>query len=217
MTALIIRVGREGVEKVSADTHTISDLNEASELVRASSTATRLLHESVQQFFSGEKQAALEDEPEVLLPSYNDGDPDFPRKIKIRSADGPRDPFNEPPQWFVSDLKKAFPDAWIWESAEDLPGGEGEAAVMFFANGGAPRGWLDHWGWVEETLVSEPYVINMAQIAELLPFFQKLGWTFRIAGVSAHYPSDTLRIEITSVTQKAQKAQKAAAQGQQHA
>ena len=206
MATLNIKVSCNGIEKVSADTSTINDIKEASELIRASSLATRLLHDSVIEYFSGEPPVV--EEPEVLLPTFEDGLQDLPRKLKILVGNGPRDPFVDPPQWFIDSLKRAFPNNFMWENSTDLPGGDGEAAVMVFqAEVPTHDHWLDHWGFVgigcdedgcsgEEVLISEPYGISLKQITELVSFFEKVGWTFNIVGKSAHYPSATLRIEI---------------------
>lgn len=206
MATLNIKVSRNGIDKVTADTSTINDINEASELIRASSTATRLLHNSVIEHFSGEPPVT--EEPVVWLPTFEDGLHDLPRKLKILVGNGPRDPYSDPPQWFINSLRKAFPDNFMWENSVDLPGGEGEAAVMVF-QGEVPRheNWLDHWGFCgvgcdedgtggEELLIAEPYGISLQQITDLVPFFEKMGWTFNIVGKSAHYPSATLRLEI---------------------
>jgi hypothetical protein len=196
MATLNITVSRDGIQKVVADTATIADINEAGELLRASSAATRLLHESVWEHFHGEPLAATE--PRVWLPSYQDSLEDKPRELKILVGSGPRNPYQDPPQWFIDSLKKAFPDDYMWENAaEDLPGGEGEAAVMLFQNK-APRKdhWLDHWGFVEDVLVSEPYGASLDTLTVLAPFLENVGWTFDIVGRSAHYPSATIRIEI---------------------
>jgi hypothetical protein len=197
MTAFLnIKVSRAGVEKISADTETISDLREISELVRASDVATRLLNDSVAEYFAGEPPVV--EEPTVLLPAFIDGERDLPRRVKILVGDGPADPSTDAPRWFVASLKKAFPEHTCWEGAEELPGGDSEAAWMVFQSV-APHGpdhWLDHWGFCGETLISEPYGIHLEQIEILAPFFRKLGWTFNITGVSSHYPSSTIRMEI---------------------
>src|SRR6266566_44532 len=99
MATLNITVSRNGIDKVVADTQTIADINEAGELLRASSTATRLLHEAVFEYFQGEKPVAVE--PKVWLPTYQDGFQDLPRELKILVGDGPRDPYQDPPQWFI--------------------------------------------------------------------------------------------------------------------
>jgi hypothetical protein len=207
MATLNIKVSRNGIDKISADTCTISDINEASELIRATSVASRLLHDGVIEYFSGE--SPLVEEPEVLLPTFEGGLRDLPRKLKIFVGNGPRDPFTDPPDWFIDSLKKAFPNDFMWDNAaEDLPGGEGEAAVMVFkAQIPKPDGWLDHWGFCgvghddngcagKDLLISEPYGISLQQITDLALFFEKVGWTFNIVGKSAHHPSATIRIEI---------------------
>jgi hypothetical protein len=202
-----ITLTRRGVEKYASETRSISDIEESADLMKASSLYIRMLHEGVWEYFADEDRPPLE-APNVLLPSIVDGLDDVPRRIQIQVGNGPRDPFVDPPQWFIDSLKKAFPDDSNWEASVDHPGGEGEAAVMVFqAEVPKAEHWLDHWGWVgvgcdedgcggKEVLISEPYAISLAQILELVPFFEKLGWTFRILGKSAHCPSATLRIEI---------------------
>jgi hypothetical protein len=202
---LNIKVGRTGVEKVTAVTDSIADINESSELLRASSLYVRTMHEGIWEYFADEDRPPLS-EPEVLIPTIEDGLDDVPRRIKVLVGNGPRDPFTDPPQWFIDSLKKAFPEDSNWEASVDYPGGEGEAAVMIFQSEVSPCGrmndhWLDHWGFAENTqgvdlLVSEPYGLSLEQVIKLAPFFEKVGWTFNIVGKSAHYPSATLRIEI---------------------
>lgn len=200
-----IQVGRTGVQKVTAVTDTISDIKESAELLKVSGLFVRALHEGVWEYFDDEDRPPLE-APQVLLPSTVDGLDDVPRQVQIQVGNGPRDPFDDPPQWFIESLKKAFPTNFMWENAADLPGGEGEAAVMVFQSEVSPYKqmsdhWLDHWGFAEnargvDQLISEPYGLSLEQVMKLAPFFEKVGWTFNILGKSAHCPSATLRIEI---------------------
>ncbi len=205
--SLNIRVGRTGVEKVTAVTDSISDIQESSDLLKAASLYVRTLHEGLWQHFEDDDRPPLE-APQVLLPTIVDGFDDEPRLVQLQIGNGPRDPFTDPPQWFIDSLKKAFPDNFMWANAADLPGGEGETSVMVFqAEVPKDEHWLDHWGFCgvgcdedgcggKEVLISEPYGLSLEQVMELAPFFEKVGWTFNIVGKSAHYPSATIRIEI---------------------
>lgn len=206
MATLNIQVSRTGIDKITADTASIADVKEAGELIQATSLASRLMHQSVREYFAEDGQLSVES-PRVWLPRSEDGLQDSPREVKILVADGPRDPFDDPPQWFIDSMKKAFPDHPFWTNAEELPGGDSEASVMIFQDAISKREhWLDHWGFVgakgedscdsDEVLVTEPYGISLMQIAELIPLFSKCGWTFNIVGKSAHYPSATIRLEI---------------------
>ena len=58
-----------------------------------------------------------------------------------------------------------------------------------------------NWGWVEtkegnDILVSEPYGGDMNDFQNLQTIYDKFGWRFRVVGVSGHFPSATIRIEI---------------------
>lgn len=59
MVTLNITVTRKGVEKVVSDAQTTADIDEVGELLRAASTAIRLLHESVWEHFQGGRPVAL--------------------------------------------------------------------------------------------------------------------------------------------------------------
>lgn len=144
-----------------------------------------MLHETTIEYFAGEPPIA--EEPQVLLPTFRDGMQDSPRKLKIQVGNGPRDPFDDVPQWFINSIRTVFPKTFTGE-------GDDETAVTYFR--GLEGYWLDHWGWVDEVLVSEPYRVTMKEFTELTDLCRDLNWTFRIVGKSAHYPSATFRIEI---------------------
>lgn len=74
-----------------------------------------------------------------------------------------------------------------------------EKAVSLFDS--RMSGVLDRWGWLgnsddNDTLIAEPYGINLDGIKKLTSLCEQLSWTFSIAGKSGHYPSATIRIEI---------------------
>jgi hypothetical protein len=78
---------------------------------------------------------------------------------------------------------------------------EEEAVRTFISLVGSNR-LFDHWGWVEtndgDILVSEPYGGNMNDFQNLRAICDQFGWSFTVAGVSGHFPSATIRIEISS-------------------
>ncbi len=193
---LNIQVSRDGVDKIFADTESISDTREVSELIRATDIGSRLLHDSVVEFFAGEPPIA--EEPEVFLPAFVDGLQDCPRKVKIRVANGPRDHFDCPPSWFVQAIKED--NAEYFSTVE--PDLQGEMAVSLVGS----NKWLDHWGWcelydgngdfVEDVLVTEPYALTSNDVEQIASLSARHSWTFRILGESSYYPSATLRVEI---------------------
>jgi hypothetical protein len=71
-----------------------------------------------------------------------------------------------------------------------------EAAVSAFSSHVSSNRLFDHWGWVGESLVSEPYGCTQENLKDLITICEQLGWTFDIVGVSGHFPSATIRIEI---------------------
>jgi hypothetical protein len=121
-------------------------------------------------------------------------------ELSLCTLEKPSDDFIGPmPVWFVERMKMIDPtnDHWGW----DLPGGEREAAAqVFFMN--FPRHynpWLDHYGWVGESLIFEPY--GMGYYGEdgldsFIRFRDLLNLNCFITGVSSHYPGRTIRIEV---------------------
>jgi hypothetical protein len=225
-----IKLTRRGVEKYASATTTIADIEESADLMKAASLYVRMLHEGVWEYFADEDRPPLE-APNVLVPSIVDGLDDVPRRIQIRVGNGPRDANEDTPEWFVSGVRKMFPD-YDWKGLNELvdqkllddlrrqyPGGKNEfdedvpafsfvsdghdltaeTAVMLFYEA-AGRNVMDHSGFVgvgdKEILVSEPYGVTLEEIARLAELLKMADWTFRILGVSAHYPSATIRIEI---------------------
>lgn len=217
-TSLIIEVTKNGVENpVRGGVDSVSDGVDLADLIRASALPLRLLDSAVREHFDGNAATQGPDvvnEPEVLIPTNRDGDLDVPRHIKIQVGVLPRDPFDAPPVWFVAGCKNLFPKE-DWTEAplpREVIGGkdgqkifsipEGEEycslleqqAVSLFDS--HLSGVLDHWGWVDETLVIEPHRMSMENIKKLTSVCEQLGWRFEVLGESAHHPSVTLRIEI---------------------
>ena len=76
-----------------------------------------------------------------------------------------------------------------------------ETAVSLFSSRVSTNRLFDHWGWVEhkdgeDILVSEPYGCTQENLKDLITICDQLRWTFSIVGVSGHFPSATIRIEI---------------------
>jgi hypothetical protein len=77
-----------------------------------------------------------------------------------------------------------------------------EHAMFLFVNESSKHGhFLDHSGWLEksdgrEYLVSEPYGIDSAALTKMIAWLDTFGWAFNIKGLSGHYPSRTICIEI---------------------
>jgi hypothetical protein len=77
-----------------------------------------------------------------------------------------------------------------------------EEAVRTFTNFVSTNRLFDHMGWVEtkegnDILVSEPYGGNMKDFQNLRATCDQFGWSYRVVGVSGHFPSATFRIEIS--------------------
>jgi hypothetical protein len=229
-TILNIPVGREGVGKVTASIETIADGVDTGNLLAALSLPLSLLDSTARECLkSGASGSA---EPAVFLPRNVDGEFYENRKIRVQSADCPRDPFDGVPTWFITGVKKLFPgenwdelllpltrkqllanhsEKWI-EAHKDLRTDQlneismapycnlqEEWAVSLFES--AAHGYLDHWGWLEkpdgrDVLVSEPYGVAGKDLRTLIETLDKLGWDLNVRGVSGHYPSATLRLEI---------------------
>jgi hypothetical protein len=242
--SLNIELSKTGVDRVRGGSDTVSGSAEVGELIKASALPLRLLNDSVIQYFNGAAapEAETADEPEVLVPTNRDGEPDLPRRIKVQTGVLPRDTFDAPPAWFVQAVKRnlhldehIFPkhywDDLVKPVAPDLidklqtSGGTNEfgddvqgldlghlqgapycddieeAAVTLFTSHVSSNKLFDHWGWVEtkegnDVLVSEPYGGDMNDFQNLQALCDQFGWRFRVVGVSGHFPSATIRIEI---------------------
>ena len=103
-----IELGRGGIERVSTVIDGISEGVRAGNAVAALSLPLSLLDGATREFFSG--KSSNPDEPMVIVPRIVDGEFDAHRRITVRTADVPRDPFDGVPAWFVDGCKKLFPN-----------------------------------------------------------------------------------------------------------
>jgi hypothetical protein len=109
--------------------------------------------------------------------------------------------YENPPEWFITAVKKVAGNSSWW--FEDLPGGDGENSVGVFCNEPS-HPWMDHAGWSsngykndsEEVLVAEPYHLDDSDIRDLVETCKRFNFNFRITGKSAHYPSSCVRVTI---------------------
>jgi hypothetical protein len=218
MTSLIVEFTRNGVKNpVRGGVDSVADGVELADLIKASALPLRLLDTAVQEYFNSNaatRDAGMVDEPEVLIPTNRDGDLDVPRHIKIQVGVLPRDPFDAPPSWFVEGCKELFPrEDWTETPSPREVIGEKDGKKIFSIPEGEEycslveqqavslfdshlSSVLDNWGWVDETMVVEPYGMNMENIKKLTSVCEQLGWRFEVLGKSAYHPSGTLRIEI---------------------
>lgn len=120
---LHIDLSKTGIDRVRTQARTISDSIEIEKLKEASTLPLRLLDIAVSDYFNG-KTAAMDtcavevaEEPVVWVRTNRDGEPDIPRKIKVRVGTLPRDPYEAPPSWFVAGMQKLFPEE-DWVNAE---------------------------------------------------------------------------------------------------
>jgi hypothetical protein len=235
-TTLNIELSRNGVDRVRSSADSVARGVELGELIQASSLYLQLLNDGVSQHFAGTATAQQEtaDEPEVLVPTIIDGEPELPRKIRIQTGVLPRDPFDAPPAWFIGGIRKMFFD-YRWDEVSKPLSRERllayhtpeyvekhkdvsteklnemhqapycdpveETALSLFSSRVSTNRLFDHWGWVEhkdgeDILVSEPYGCTQENLKDLITICDQLRWTFSIVGVSGHFPSATIRIEI---------------------
>jgi hypothetical protein len=112
----------------------------------------------------------------------------------------PRYLYDHIPSWFIEAMRKLSPTSHWWKA--ELPGGASEEAMMVFQDLEFSDGrWFDHAGWDEhDRLISEPYALRSAEIAELENVCARMGAAYRISGQAYHYPTMTVRIEIYPTT-----------------
>ena len=213
---LNIEIGKKGIRKIYPMRGYNVDGQEIRNLFRATALAVQQLHNSTVEFFGAKSVSdgisELAD-PVVWVPSNVDGLLDLPRSIVIKTNVGPRKVYDGVPPWFTSGIKKLFLDDPCWEEwakadvfSDELShcSLEEEQAVFLFenhVNSFASEHILEHWGWVSQAdesdvLVTEPYAVHQEGLTKLADMCEQLGWTYKIKGISAHYPGSTIRIEI---------------------
>jgi len=217
MSELIVRINENGI-KVQAEVRTIVDTQDASELFKAAGMGLQLTHNMVLEHFKGNETKF---QSMALIPRSIDGEFDHAEEMEIGVGEIPRPLDMFAPDWFVAGVKRVFPDEdWASMSGQpekkacgtfegeslvtaDIPVTEIEEQAMFlFVNESSRHGhFLDHSGWLEKSdgrdyLVSEPYGINSADLTKMIEFLDRFGWAFNIKGLSGHYPSRTICIEI---------------------
>jgi hypothetical protein len=132
----------------------------------------------------------------------------FVRGVRAMFPDYDWEGLNEPvDQKLLDDLRRQYPggknefdeDVPVFTFVSDGHDLTAETAVQLFYEA-AGRNVTDHSGFVgvgdQEVFVAEPYGLSLEEISKLAKLVKKADWTFRILGVSAHYPSATLRLEI---------------------
>lgn len=217
MSVLNVRIDKNGI-KVQAEVRTIADTQDASELFEAAGMGLQLTHNMVREHFSGNE---VKFKSQALISRSVDGEFDRAEEIEIGVGEIPRPMYMFAPSWFVEGVKRVYPnEGWENMSSQpekkicgtfegrplvtaDIPFTEIENnAVQVFATGASQNGaFLDHEGWLEksdghEYLVTEPYGIDSVNLAKMIAFLDKFGWAFNIKGLTGHYPSRTICIEI---------------------
>lgn len=214
---LIVRIDKNGI-KVQAEVRTIADTHDATELFEAAGMGLQLTHNMVREHFQGD---ATKFKSMAIVPRSIDGELDRPEEIEIGVGEIPRPLDMFMPAWFLEGVKRVFPnESWKTMSGQpekkpcgffegkplvtgDIPCTEVEehAAFLFVGESTKHGRFLDHSGWLEksdgrEYLVAEPYRINSDDLTKMIAFLGKFGWAFNIKGLSGHYPSRTICIEI---------------------
>jgi hypothetical protein len=216
---LNVRISKSGIDKVQSEVRSITDTQDASDLFQVAGMGLQLTHNMVREHFLGEEETKFKSM--ALIPRSIDGEFDRAEEVEIAVGEIPRPLDMFPPAWFTEGVKRVFPNEG-WESLSgqpekticgtyegkpfvtpDIPFTEIEDRAMFvFVNEASKNGgrFLDHQGWLEKDgkdyLVTEPYGINSIDLAKMIPFLDKFGWAFNIKGISGHYPSRTICIEI---------------------
>jgi hypothetical protein len=202
---ITIEVGKKGIRRVLTVEGSVADVQESSDLLRATALSRQWLHNSVVGFFSGLQEDPPElDDPEVWVPTDRDGELDLPRKITVMTNVLPRTPLEGVPAWFLEGCKKLFPGLDL--AVKDHPPStlsEVDAVSLFesHVNGLGHENIIAHWGFCDDcddndVLVSEPYALDLEGLTKFCALCNQLGWKFKIKGISGYYPGATVRLEI---------------------
>jgi hypothetical protein len=107
------------------------------------------------------------------------------------------------PGWFKAAMQKHSPNGSNVSAWDDEDRDDGVIAWEVFRQEFPLLYWLDHDGFSGEgedsILVAEPYHLDGEDVQSLIEVCAKFGFKFHISGKSIHYPSHTVRIEITPV------------------
>jgi hypothetical protein len=206
---ITIEVDKKGIKRVLAVEGSVAESQDNSDLLRATALPRQLLHNSVVEAFNGFDDTTPElDEPSVWIPTDRDGELDVPRKITVKVNVLPRNANERIPDWFIAGCKQLFPDRtnkdgsvypdWANADVEEMAVMLFHSRVSLFSR---RERILDHYGWVGESdgtdiLVAEPYAVDHEGLTKLSALCDQLGWTYKIKGISGHYPGSTIRIEI---------------------
>lgn len=153
-------------------------------------------------------------EKEILIPREDDGEKYATKRPLWIAPPSSGWIFAGVPQWFVAAMRKVQPISHWWDLDEQMKevspedrkgwGGETESAVMVFQDNFTRlgTGWLDHAGWAtlhgKVRLVSEPYELDASDLNHLLDFVNRCDLNLNIHGTSYHYPTRTIRIELSA-------------------
>jgi hypothetical protein len=153
-------------------------------------------------------------EKELLIPREYDGEAYAEKRPLWIAMPSSGWIFAGVPQWFVAAMRKVQPVSHWWDFDEQMKevskaerggwGGETESAVMVFQDNFTRlgTGWLDHAGWAtlhgRVRLVSEPYELDASDMTQLLDFVSRCDLNLNIHGTSYHYPTRTIRIELSA-------------------
>lgn len=200
MPTLNITVSSDhGVEKVRADVRTIAESKVAAEMAAALSFSLSLVSETAMEFAPTENKTKKLISPTIYVP--RDEECGVFEEMTLFVASPVRSLFKDSPEWIINAVRSNHPQSCWWDNADDLPGGQTEAALSILMNSDEDRHWLDHCGWIGESekskLICEPYKLSEQDLAALIRFCANANLKYSIQGCSNHYPSGTLRIEIS--------------------
>jgi hypothetical protein len=206
MSELIVRINKDGI-KVQAEIRTVADTQHASELFEAAGQGLQLTHNMVREHFLDDEEADFK--ALTLIPRSIDGEFSGVEQLEVGVAELPRPLDMFMPAWFVEGVRRVYPNEG-WEDLSGRPEGDVETtcteiednAMILFVNESSSNGhFLDHSGWREKSdgrdyLITEPYGIDSTDLKKMIAFLDQFGWAFNIKGLSGHYPSRTICIEI---------------------
>jgi hypothetical protein len=198
-----IELSEKGVGKIHAAVQSVAEANDAAKLSAAISFPLSLVDEQAKQVAN--PNAAGKNIPQqVWVP--RDEELGVFEQLPLYVAEEPRSLFTNPPNWIIDAVRDANPMSHWWTGAENLPGGQMEAALSILENEyvnplDCEKNFLSNEGWIESqdrgaVLVSEVQSLGSMQLTTIDDFCLSAGLDYRITGISNIHPSRTLRIEI---------------------